>query len=830
MLVALLIGLTGLARTDTAVAPAPAARDPVTLLPGLARPVRIVTDRWGTPHVRAENLADLYFAWGFVTVRDRLWQLEHTRRAAGGTLWEWFGNRSLTADGGAQLFRLRLRAERIWARERENPVVRVPLERYAAGINAYIALCREGRMPWPAEFLRLGRRPSDWSAGNAYLVLLAQGMLLDLDLPELDEARDIRAHGMAWVVGRQRFERDMTVTSIPDSVAERLYGRPGRPTLPGNPWSDGTRIGARPGPVQPAGGPLAADAGTSPQASLLDHARETVSGWLDPATRDPDQRASNVFAVGPGRSASGAPLFANDPHLSLGAPSPLHAVHLSVPGQVDAAGASVPGLPVIVSGRNARCAWGLTALNADVMDVYADTLSRDGKSVRWRGGWAPIVEAPFDLRYRVLNVLPIPPPGRKRRYTPHGPVLSYDRKKRLALSVRWAGNDDAITLSGLIGLERSTSAAELAAAARTQVTPTTNFVAADRAGHVIYQVAGALPRRGFEPPAGVLPGDGRHEWKGLIAPDQLPRWELGPGDFVVNGNNVPVGSPYAEPFFRYHFMQDRAARMAERLAADDRMTLDDMRSVQNDLVSRGAGRFLPLLLRCADSLAARQTPRARVTLEVLRKWDRVAGRDRIAAGYFRAWLGALQRRSRLEGLPMLTAAALAGRAPAALRAPDKEVPERAAVAATEALNLALAEMEKLHLASDIGTLTYGMVHRARFRHPLAWRDPTLEPPAIEADGDQSTVSVGRSSLPWSTVFTHGPVWRHVVDLAAPESSLCVLPPGNAASGPHVGDHLARWANHGYVPLYLDWARVGAAAESEWRLAPGPASSPEGPHR
>jgi acyl-homoserine lactone acylase PvdQ len=215
---------------------------------------------------------------------------------------------------------------------------------------------------------------------------------------------------------------------------------------------------------------------------------------------------------------------------------------------------------------------------------------------------------------------------------------------------------------------------------------------------------------------------------------------------------------------------------------------------------------------------------------VLRKWDGVAGRGRMAPAYFRAWLGALQRRSRLEGLPMLTAAALAGRAPAALRAPGKEVPERAAVAATEALNLALAELEKLHLASDIGTLTYGMLHRARFRHALAWRDPTLEPPAIEADGDQSTVSVGRSSLPWNSLFTHGPVWRHVVDLATPESSLCVVPPGNAGAGPHARDHLPLWANHEYAPLYLDWARVEAAAESEWRLAPGPASSPEGLRR
>jgi penicillin amidase len=316
----------------------------------------------------------------------------------------------------------------------------------------------------------------------------------------------------------------------------------------------------------------------------------------------------------------------------------------------------------------------------------------------------------------------------------------------------------------------------------------------------------------------VLPGDGRHEWQGLVAPDSLPRWELGPGDFVVNGNNLPVGPPFPEPFHRYHFMQDRAARISQRLAGDTEMTLADMRSVQNDLHSRGAARFLPLLLRCADSLSAGEPQRTRAALDTLRAWDLVARRDRVAPTLFRAWLGALLRRSRLEGVPMLAAAALDGRAPDALRGPGSEAPERPAVAVREALHMALVALES-HLGPDLSRWTWGRAHRARFRHTLAWKDSTLMPAPFPADGDQSTVSVGRSSLPWSTVFTHGPVWRHLVDLAVAESSLCVLPPGNAGSGPHARDHLARWAGHGYVPLYLDWGRVETVIGGETRLEP-----------
>src|SRR5262245_14905494 len=184
----------------------------------------------------------------------------------------------------------------------------------------------------------------------------------------------------------------------------------------------------------------------------------------------------------------------------------------------------------------------------------------------------------------------------------------------------------------------ASTAPEVAAAVRTLRTPTSNVVIADREGRVIYQTVGAVPRRGFEPAAGLLPDDGRHEWQGMIAADAMPRWELGPSDLVVNGNNVPVRAPYPVSFPRYEFMQDRAARMRQRLAGDPSVTLDDLRSVQSDLYSRGAERFVPRLLRAADSLASGLSPRARAALDTLRAWDYVVRRERVAPTLFRAWL------------------------------------------------------------------------------------------------------------------------------------------------------------------------------------------------
>lgn len=804
---ALLATVVAALLTTIVAAPAWAARakpallpdaDTTWTLPGLAQPARIVTDHSGIPHVQAATLPDLYFAWGFVTARDRLAQLEFMRRSARGEMWRWVGNRSLLADGGAQLFELQARAERIWERDRADAELARSLEAYTAGINAYLALCRSGARPWPPEFRRLGREPLDFAPVDVVLALLTQGLVLDLSVPELSEAEPIRKKGAEEFAIRRRFEGALMVTTIPDSAARSLYGDGASLRAP---RPDATPSGARPTPID----------------RLLARARRTLAPWLPSPDVGPE-RASNVFAVGPDRSASGAPLLANDPHLALGTPGPLHVIHVEVPGVVDAIGACVPGLPVIVSGRNRECAWGITALSADVMDVYADTLSRDRRSVRWQGGWAPLRKEPYRMSVRMLKVLPLPPLGHSRVYTPHGPVLAVDKKRGIALSLRWAADDSAVTLARFVGFERSNTAAELAERMRTLVTPGINLVAADRGGDVRYQTAGRLPRRDWEVPFGPVPGGGDHEWSGFVSPDAMPAWQPPRSGFVVNSNNLPVGDAYPVALPRYEWPHDRAARIGERLAGDSSVTVADMMSIQNDVVSRAASRLVPLLIAAAESLAETLDARERAVLDTLRAWDFSARRERVAPTLYRAWYGALQRRSRLEGLMGLATAALDGRAPEALRTPGKETPERAATAAVGALRLAMVELGK-KLGPNLSRWKWERAHLARFPNVMGLKDSSLAARTLGIDGDNATPSVAPSALPWRLGVVFAPVFRHVVDLASPDSSLGIVVPGNSGLGPHRDDLARRWANHGYVRLDLNWDRIEANRESEWRLTP-----------
>lgn len=784
--VALVLALAGCtARTAAPVEPR---------LRGLLASARVVTDRWGVPHVEATNLPDLYYLWGWVTARDRLWQIVNQRAAAEGRRNRWFGNSTLEGDGVDQLFRLRERAAVIWARDARDPALRLVVERYAAGINAYLADCREGRAPWPPELVELGERPRDWRPEDTAMLLLVMGVALGVDRSALGEDSEVREHGMAWYVRRHRFEDRIMYDTVPDSSGAPAAAR--APHAPG-------RVSTLP----PATSALAA----------------RVAAAFPARAEDGSDRASNIFAVGPRRSASGRPLVANDPHFPLATPGPFHVVHLYVPGVVDAAGGCVPGLPVIMTGRNRRCAWGITHLAAHTLDLYADSISADGHRVKGPAGWVPVIEQPYDLAYRVLGI-PLPLVGRVRRYTPHGPVLVWDTKRHVAVSARWSALEDGrITLARMLGLERSCSADEVAARFRTLVTPTFNVVAADVDGTTLYQANGLVPRRGCDPPPGVQPGDGHHEWTGFIPADSMPSWHVPADGFVVNGNNRPAHLRSRDPWPGYDFPQDRALRMAQRLAGDRSVTLNDAISVQNDVVSRAAQRQVPALLGAVAPVAASLPPRARAALDTLRTWDYAMRRWLVAPTLASSWWDAYMRRGSPQSIPVpgLALAILTGEAHDTLRTPAGP-PESLAACVAAALVTALDTLDA-KLGPDLSRWTWGRAHLAHFRSPLATygRGARFEAPRVPMDGDGSTVAVGPSQAPWNFDVTQGPVFRHVVDLADTSRSWIVIPPWNAASGAtHTLDQRERWANHAYVPLDLDWSRIERNAASVVRFQPG----------
>ena len=128
-------------------------------LAGLKDKVEVLRDRWGVPHIYAQNPDDLFFAQGFVQAQDRLWQMEVWRRTAEGRLAEVVGAAAVARDRVARLMRHRGDMDAEWTSY--SPDTKQIVEAFVRGVNAYIALCRDNP---PIEFQLTGIKPEPWTA------------------------------------------------------------------------------------------------------------------------------------------------------------------------------------------------------------------------------------------------------------------------------------------------------------------------------------------------------------------------------------------------------------------------------------------------------------------------------------------------------------------------------------------------------------------------------------------------------------------------------------------------------------------------------------------
>ncbi|MBV8765648.1 MAG: penicillin acylase family protein, partial [Hyphomicrobiales bacterium] len=326
---------------------------------GLKQPAQIGIDRWGIPHIEAENLSDLFFAQGFNAARDRLWQIDLWRKRGLGLLSADFGPGFLAQDRAARLFLYRGEMEPEWAAYGCADMRQI-CEAFTSGINAYVTLTERDLELLPPEFVTLGTRPSRW-------------------LPE-DVVR-IRSHGL-------------TRNAISEVLRANVLSRADEPT-------DLLRANLDPPtkPTRPEGVDLAAiklealdvfklaSAGvtfTSERlaATLDDAVRWSKVNELGEVVEDVAATGSNNWAIHGSRTASGRPIVANDPHRAHAVPSLRYLVHLKSP-QFDGIGAGEPAVPGISIGHNGTIAFGLTIFCADQEDVYVCE-TQEGAPDRYR--------------------------------------------------------------------------------------------------------------------------------------------------------------------------------------------------------------------------------------------------------------------------------------------------------------------------------------------------------------------------------------------------------------------------------------------------------------
>ncbi|MFZ5672164.1 MAG: penicillin acylase family protein [Pseudomonadota bacterium] len=761
-------------------------------LADLEKPARILIDRWGIPHIKAETKADLFFAQGFNIARDRLWQIDLWRKRGLGLLAADFGPGYLAQDQAARLFLYRGDMAAEWRSYAED--AREICTAFVGGINAFIAAIGRNEAPLPPEFTVMGTEPQRWA-------------------PE-DVVR-IRSHGLTGNA-QSEIARAVLLAAGQDG-ADRLR----QERLPDLPLDNPGQVDLAQIPAHLIDLLRLASAPVSFSPERLAARLEDAWRWsaFDDfgVTRDNRPEGSNSWVVHGGRTSTGRPILASDPHRVLSLPSIRYLAHLSGPG-IEAIGAGEPCLPGISIGHNERIAFGLTIFNADQEDVYVhETDPKDPLSYRHGDGFERMT-----ARVERFEVKGAATQEQTQYFTRHGPVVFADPGKRLAIAVRsvW-GEPGAAPYLASLSTMRAGNFAEFDQALARWKTPSVNKTYADVDGHIAWTPAGYVPRRRGWSGMLPVPGAGGFEWAGNLERAEMPRLVDPEAGFVATANefNLPADWDHEGKPVGFEWTEGaRAERIREVLGAIPIHSLADSRKLQTDIVSIPALRLQRLLTPLSP-----QDTDARQARALILDWNGEMNAGSPAAAIYGLWWLKHLRPAVIEAMaPMLglnrDIVGIA-HADAILAALEKD---GAGLAPVMAASLATAWREAQELmGAEPSRWNWGRLHQMLFRSPvaaIAGSGFSVGPFAMGGDGSTPMHTSPRVA-DWR--ITSGASVRLVMEVGDWDRSLCINTPGQSGDpgSPHYDDLAALWAKGDYVPLLFSPEAVEAAAETLIDLVP-----------
>lgn len=588
---------TSFALPAPAQTPAPQAAPAVVHLPGLKKAVKVRRDERGIPYVEAEDESDLYFAQGYVTASDRLWQMDLFRRTARGELAEIFGKAALEEDKRRRTYGFAQAAEATIAQA--DPGARAVMEAYAAGVNAYIDSVDSKGLP--PEFQLLGYRPRPWTPADSAAV----------------SKNFAEALSTTWMLDIAR----AAFVNLSSDKAAALFPEvsPLDVLVVGTDKTDGKR--ATPAKRTSSLPRLTDPKGLLVELAAIQQTEERTRARI--GLNAEDLAASNNWVVSGRRTVSGKPLLANDPHLPASAPSIWHMVHLSAPG-LRVAGVTAAGAPGVIIGHNERIAWGLTNLGPDVQDVYRETFDpQNPRRYQTPAGWrdAEVRREEIKVRKSMLGTETEVVPH-EVTVTRHGPVIFKRGADTYAL--RWTAlTPTATEFTAFYKLNRARNWKEFAEALKGYGGPTQNFIYADIDGHIGYYGAGLIPIRSSGD--GSLPYDGTKdegEWKGHIPHAELPHVFDPPSGIIVTANSRVVGLDY--PHFLTHVWAPptRARRIYDLLTAKPKSTAEDFRAAQADAYTISGATFTREVVKVAREAGLdAKDEKWKETVRLFESWD-----------------------------------------------------------------------------------------------------------------------------------------------------------------------------------------------------------------
>ena len=753
--------------------------------------VEIIRDSSNIPHIFSIDDKDAFFALGYTHAQDRFWQINILRRSAQGRLSELFGHRTFELDEFVR--RLDLYNLARSSVEHQSEQTRSILRAYSNGVNARVKEINEKALGrgspemflYPNEF-------SFWQPADSIAIF----KLLSLKMTGHIDAEVTHAKALLAVDNKE-----MLSALLPDA--------------PGNPISKLENIEE-----------------LSSNFLQYSNSKENLTDFFTFPSLEM-AGASNVFGATRERSAAGGPLLANDPHFELSAPSLFYLARLQLKtGGV--IGASIPGTPIILSGRNEKLAWGIAASYLDDQDIFIEELNFSNPNLyKTEEGWKTLK---IDKQYiKIKNSSDI---EIERRWTSNGPVLpetafdllSITPKNHVATLSWTALTEKDTTISSAINLMLSQNVQKGLVALEDFFAPSLNFLLVD-SEKMALKTVGKMPRRSpLNQTQGRMPSLGwksENKWRGYWGYEVNPVIKSSPGDILGNTNNKISDAKF--PKHVSHFWGDtqRILRWQKLMQNREVHTRESFIEAQLDAVSPTARALLPLIgseLWYSQPMGeAGSKERLRFdAISMLASWNGEMSEHLPEPLIYSTWMKFLQKSLIDDDLGPISAR-FSHFNPIFVEKVFRNIDgasnwcdikqssykETCVEIASKSLDEALSWLREKY-GKNLNSLRWGEAHEAFHRHETLGNFPILKYLVNirqSTSGGDNTLMRGKTAGKGKEPFIniHAAVYRGVYDFADPDSSVFIISTGQSGHflSRHYDDLGNLWRRGEYVPMSLD---------------------------
>ena len=765
--------------------------------------VHIYRNKFSIPHIVSHNEQDAFIAMGYVHAQDRLWQMDIARRAGRGRLAEIFGEQALQSDRFMRVMNLVDIAGNLL--KNSSKTTKQILESYSKGVNLFLEM-NPDKVPF--EFGALSYTPESWTPEDCLIIMRLMAIEMNMSMWT----------DLAFGEIADKFGIQSALAMIPKNTPGTVYQYGGTSqefTSEESTIAQGNLEGL-----------------STIHTSMILSAREYL-GFSG------DGIGSNAWVMRTSpKEKKTSVILANDPHLKLSLPARWYQAHITSPG-FNAIGATIPGLPLIVSGRNDLSSWGISNMMNDDFDYFIEKVDKknsnyyfneSGERVKFKykrdtiiiKNGEPLI---YDIRYtgRSAVISDAPPTGLLKDINNKNSVFD-----RYCLTYSWTGMQMSDEILGMYKVMKSSSWSDCKKGFDVWCAPALNFVYGNANGTIASASIGMIAKRG-EKNNPNLPSPGwkkGYSWNGVYTSSILPSQSFLGNEyskrFIITANNPLISNPNV-----YHSVlwepSSRADRLQQTLKEFDEYDVRDAQYLQMDVYSAYARQVMDSILPVLIKKKKYMPVNAKKAIGKMKNWKCYITNQDIEPTIFSLFLDEYYRSVFEDQLtaPILRLYNIVSNVPTRIilhtlydseekwdswfdDVRTKQIKEDRSEIVFRSFLRAIKKGDRYFGNADIRTWKYGKLHSILLEHLFS--SSTLLSPIVTHGpfphgGNNTTLNNGSWSFNDPFKQTLGASVRVISDMR--DSMLYCVLPGGVSGEPlssHYSDQVQLWLNGGYIAL------------------------------